>query len=59
VQVAWFPDRSDAIRSRSTLEGDLTLKRRLVAVIDDLEAEGLTRELGAALRIAPIDTTLR
>jgi hypothetical protein len=40
-------------------KGDLTLKRRLVAVIDDLEGEGLTRELARRYRIAPIDTTLR
>jgi hypothetical protein len=40
-------------------KGDLTLKRRLIAVIDDLERQGLARELARRYRIAPIDTTLR
>ena len=40
-------------------KGDLTLKRRLIEVIDDLETEGLTRDLSRRYRIAPIETTLR
>jgi polar amino acid transport system substrate-binding protein/cystine transport system substrate-binding protein/membrane-bound lytic murein transglycosylase F len=39
-------------------KGDLTLKRRLVDVIDDLARDGLTHELARRYRIAPIDTTL-
>ncbi len=60
VQVAWFPESLGRYPVAFGLwKGDLTLKRRLVAVIDDLEGEGLTRELAQRYRIAPIDTTLR
>ena len=60
VQVAWLPESLGRYPVAFGLwKGDLTLKRRLVAVIDDLEGEGLTRELAQRYRIAPIDTTLR
>jgi len=60
VQVAWLPESLGRYPVAFGLwKGDLTLKRRLVAVIDDLEGEGLTRELAQRYRIVPIDTTLR
>ncbi len=36
----------------------LTLKRPLVDVINDLDRDGLTRELARRYRIAPIEATL-
>ena len=60
MQVAWLPESLGRYPVAFGLwKGDLTLKRRLVAVIHDLEREGLTRELTSRYRIAPIDTTLR
>jgi polar amino acid transport system substrate-binding protein/cystine transport system substrate-binding protein/membrane-bound lytic murein transglycosylase F len=60
LEVAWMP----APLTRYPLafglwKGDLTLKRRLAVVIDELEGEGLTRDLAARYRIAPIDATVR
>jgi polar amino acid transport system substrate-binding protein/cystine transport system substrate-binding protein/membrane-bound lytic murein transglycosylase F len=59
-QVAWLPESLGRYPVAFGLwKGDLTLKRRLVEVIDDLEREGLTRELARRYRIAPIEATLR
>jgi len=60
AQVAWLPESlgRDPI-AFGLWKGDLTLKRRLVEVIDDLDREGLTRELARRYHIAPIETTLR
>jgi polar amino acid transport system substrate-binding protein/cystine transport system substrate-binding protein/membrane-bound lytic murein transglycosylase F len=60
LQVAWMP--APLVRypvAFGLWKGDLTLKRRLAAVIDGLEGEGLTRELAKRYRIAPIDATVR
>ena len=60
MQVAWLPESLGRYPVAFGLwKGDLTLKRRLVEIIDDLESEGLTRELARRYRIAPIETTLR
>jgi polar amino acid transport system substrate-binding protein/cystine transport system substrate-binding protein/membrane-bound lytic murein transglycosylase F len=60
MQVAWLPEPLARYPLAFGLwKGDLTLKRRLVEVIDDLDSEGLTRELARRYRIAPIATTLR
>ena len=60
AQVAWLPEPLGRYPVAFGLwKGDLTLKRRLVEVIDDLDREGLTRELARRYRIAPIETTLR
>jgi polar amino acid transport system substrate-binding protein/cystine transport system substrate-binding protein/membrane-bound lytic murein transglycosylase F len=60
LQVAWMPAPLARYPVAFGLwKGDLTLKRRLAAVIDELEGEGLTRELAERYRIAPIDATLR
>ncbi len=59
MQVAWLPEVLGRYPVAFGLwKGDLTLKRRLVAVINDLDREGLTRELADHYRIAPIDRTL-
>jgi polar amino acid transport system substrate-binding protein/cystine transport system substrate-binding protein/membrane-bound lytic murein transglycosylase F len=59
MQVAWLPESLGRYPVAFGLwKGDLTLKRRLVDVIDDLNRDGLTRELARRYRIAPIDTTL-
>lgn len=60
LQVAWMP----ATLARYGLafglwKGDLTLKRRVAAVIEALEGEGLTRELAKRYRIAPIAAMVR
>jgi ABC-type amino acid transport substrate-binding protein len=60
LQAAWMP--APLVRypvAFGLWKGDLTLKRRLAAVIDALEREGLTRELAARYRIAPITATVR
>jgi polar amino acid transport system substrate-binding protein/cystine transport system substrate-binding protein/membrane-bound lytic murein transglycosylase F len=60
VQVAWMPAPLARYPVAFGLwKGDLTLKRRLAAVIDALEGEGLTRELAERYQIAPIDATVR
>jgi polar amino acid transport system substrate-binding protein/cystine transport system substrate-binding protein/membrane-bound lytic murein transglycosylase F len=60
AQVAWFPEPLARYPVAFGLwKGDLTLKRRLVEIIDALDREGLTRELAHQYRIAPIETTLR
>jgi polar amino acid transport system substrate-binding protein/cystine transport system substrate-binding protein/membrane-bound lytic murein transglycosylase F len=59
MQVAWMP--APLVRypvAFGLWKGDLTLKRRLVAVIEALEGEGLTRELAGRYRIAPMTSTL-
>jgi ABC-type amino acid transport substrate-binding protein len=59
MQVAWLPESLGRYPVAFGLwKGDLTLKRRLVEVIDDLDREGLTRELARRYRISPIDATL-
>jgi ABC-type amino acid transport substrate-binding protein len=59
LHVAWLPEPLGRYPVAFGLwKGDLTLKRRLVAVIDDLDREGLPRELAGRYRIAPIDATL-
>jgi polar amino acid transport system substrate-binding protein/cystine transport system substrate-binding protein/membrane-bound lytic murein transglycosylase F len=59
IQVAWLPESLVRYPVAFGLwKGDLTLKRRLVDVIEDLEGEGLTRELASRYRIAPIEATL-
>jgi polar amino acid transport system substrate-binding protein/cystine transport system substrate-binding protein/membrane-bound lytic murein transglycosylase F len=60
LEVAWMP----APLARYPLafglwKGDVTLKRRLAAVIGELEGKGLTQELAGRYRIAPIDATAR
>jgi ABC-type amino acid transport substrate-binding protein len=60
LQVAWMPAPLARYPVAFGLwKGDLTLKRRLAAVIDELESEGLTRMLAERYRIAPIAATLR
>jgi ABC-type amino acid transport substrate-binding protein len=59
MQVAWLPESLGRYPVAFGLwKGDLTLKRRLVEVIDDLDRDGLTRELAQRYRIAPIEATL-
>jgi len=59
MQVAWLPESLGRYPVAFGLwKGDLTLKRRLVDVIGDLEREGLTHELASRYRIAPIEATL-
>src|SRR5262249_47773380 len=60
MQVAWLPESLGRYPVAFGLwKGDLTLKRALVAVIDDLEKEALTRDLAQRYQIAPIEATLR
>ena len=60
AQVAWLPEPLQRYPVTFGLwKGDLTLKRRLVAAIGELDRQGLTRELSERYKIAPIDTTLR
>lgn len=60
LQVAWLPESLARYPVAFGLwKGDLTLKRRLIDVIEDLERRGVTRELARRYRIAPIETTLR
>ena len=60
AQVAWLPQSLGRYPIAFGLwKGDLTLKRRLVEVIDNLGSEGLMLELTRRYRIAPIDATLR
>jgi ABC-type amino acid transport substrate-binding protein len=59
-EVAWLPESLGRYPVAFGLwKGDLTLKRRLIEVIDDLDNEGLIRGLAQRYRIAPIETTLR
>lgn len=58
LRAAWLPLPRYPV-ALGLWKGDLTLKRRLSAVITELEGEGLTRALAARYRIAPIDATLR
>ncbi len=60
AKVAWLPESLGRYPVAFGLwKGDLTLKRRLIEVIDDLDREGLTRELARRYKIAPIEATLR
>ena len=59
AQVVWLPESLGRYPVAFGLwKGDLTLKRRLVEVIADLDREGLTRELARRYKIAPIERTL-
>jgi len=59
MQVAWLPESLGRYPVAFGLwKGDLTLKRRLVDVIDGLDRDGLPRELARRYRIAPIEATL-
>src|SRR5262249_8193587 len=59
LQAAWMPAPLARYPVAFGLwKGDLTLKRRLAAVIDELEGEGLTRALMERYRIAPIEGTV-
>lgn len=60
AQVAWLPDSLGRYPVALGLwKGDLTLKRRIGGIIEDLEIEGLTRELAQRYKIAPIGSTFR
>jgi ABC-type amino acid transport substrate-binding protein len=60
LQVAWLPESLGRYPVAFGLwKGDLTLKRRLIDVIEDLDRRGVIRELARRYRIAPIETTLR
>jgi len=60
AKVAWLPEALARYPVAFGLwKGDLSLKRRLIAIIGDLDREGLTRELARRYRIAPIEATLR
>ncbi len=60
MPVAWMPEALARYPVAFGLwKGDLTLKRRLAGVIDQLEGEGLTKELAGRYRIAPIEATVR
>ena len=59
ARVAWLPEPLDRYPVAFGLwKGDLTLKRRLIEVIDDLAREGMRSDLAYRYRIAPIETTL-
>ena len=59
AQVAWLPETLGRYPVAFGLwKGDLSLKRRLIEVIDELESQGLTRELARRYKIAPIEATL-
>lgn len=59
AEVAWLPERLGRYPVAFGLwKGDLTLKRRLEAVIDDLERSGRTREIAQRYHMAPIDKVL-
>jgi len=58
--VAWLPDPSPRYPLGYGLwKGDLTLKKRLQAILADLEREGFVRDLEARYGILPIETTAR
>jgi ABC-type amino acid transport substrate-binding protein len=60
LQVAWLPAPLARYPVAFGLwKGDLTLKRRLTAVIEELVGEGVTRELARRYRIAPIEATVK
>jgi polar amino acid transport system substrate-binding protein/cystine transport system substrate-binding protein/membrane-bound lytic murein transglycosylase F len=60
LQAAWMPASLARYPVAFGLwKGDLTLKRRLAAVVDTLEREGLTRVLMERYRIAPIAGTVQ
>ena len=60
AQVAWLPESLGRYPVALGLwKGDLTLKRRMAGIIEDLESEGLTRALAQRYKIAPIQATLR
>jgi hypothetical protein len=57
--VAWLPESLRRYPVAFGLwKGDLTLKRRLFDIIDDLDREGLPRELAQRYKIAPIEMTV-
>jgi hypothetical protein len=57
-QVFWLPESLGRYPVAFGLwKGDLTLKRRLIEIIDTLEHEGFPRELARKYRIVPIEMT--
>jgi ABC-type amino acid transport substrate-binding protein len=60
AQVAWLPESLGRYPVALGLwKGDLTLKRRLAEIIEDLESQGLPGELARRYKIAPIRSTFR
>ena len=60
AQVSWLPESLGRYPVALGLwKGDLTLKRQLARIVEDLEREGLTRNLAQRYRIAPIQATLQ
>jgi ABC-type amino acid transport substrate-binding protein len=58
-QVAWLPQSLGRYPVAFGLwKGDLTLKRRLIDIINALDRDGLPRELARKYRIVPIERTL-
>jgi ABC-type amino acid transport substrate-binding protein len=59
AKVAWLPEYLGRYPVAFGLwKGDLTLKRRLEAIIDGLEAEGRTREIARHYHIEPIEKVI-
>jgi len=59
LQVAWLPQSLGRYPVAFGLwKGDLTLKRRLIDIIEALNREGFSRELARKYQIAPIALTL-
>jgi hypothetical protein len=58
-QVAWLAQSRGRYPVAFGLwKGDLTLKRRLIDIIDTLGQEGVPRELAPKYSIVPIEMTL-
>jgi ABC-type amino acid transport substrate-binding protein len=60
AQVVWLPESLGRYPLAFGLwKGDLTLKRRMAEVINQLESEGLARELAGRYKIAQIGSTFK
>jgi ABC-type amino acid transport substrate-binding protein len=60
AQVAWLPESLGRYPVAMGLwKGDLTLKRRMTRILEDLDREGLPGELARRYKIAAIKSTLR
>jgi ABC-type amino acid transport substrate-binding protein len=60
AEVAWLPESFTRYPVAMGLwKGDLTLKRRMTGIIEDLEREGVTHVLAQRYKIAPIQATLQ
>jgi ABC-type amino acid transport substrate-binding protein len=60
AQVAWLPVSLGRYPVAMGLwKGDLTLKRRMTGIIEDLDSEGFPRELAGRYKIAPIESTFK